>query len=32
MKYTRCYILCRNEAEAAKDRADRQAILDGLAR
>jgi hypothetical protein len=28
----RRYILCRNEAEAAKDRADRQAILDGLAR
>jgi hypothetical protein len=28
----RRYILCRNEAEAAKDRADRQAILDGLER
>ena len=28
----RRYILCRNEAEAAKDRADRQAILNGLER
>jgi len=28
----RCYVVCRNEAEAAKDRADRQAILDGLER
>jgi transposase len=26
----RRYIVCRNEAEAEKDRADRQAILDGL--
>jgi transposase len=28
----RRYIVCRNEAEAEKDRADRQAILAGLAR
>nr|WP_193725757.1 hypothetical protein [Ferruginivarius sediminum] len=28
----RRYIVCRNEAEAEKDRADRQAIVDGLAR
>jgi hypothetical protein len=26
----RCYIVCRNEAEAAKDAADRQAIVAGL--
>ena len=26
------YVACRNEAEAQKDRADRQAVVDGLQR